>query len=228
MASDRRTGIVVGVLFIMATVASILGAAAQGSVLDDPDYLVQIAANDTRVTLAALLYLLAATSAVATAFLLFPILRRHAEGLATGYVVFRVFENVLYAVGVVGMLVMVTVGTSGGVETAGDSAVLVGTGLSALNHWAVLVGTLIFFSIGSVVLNYVLYRWGLVPRWLSVWGLIGAVLAFIYGLLGFFGVETEMGSPYMVLAMPIALQEMVFAVWLIAKGFNQRQASAIV
>jgi hypothetical protein len=220
MTSDRRTGIIVGALFVTATVASILGSLAQGSALDSPDYLTRIATSESRVTIAALLYLIAASSAVATAFLLLPILRRHAEGLATGYVVFRVFENTLYVFGVVGLLAMVTVGKSEAVGTAGEMTVLAGAVLSALNHWAVLVGTLIFFALGSLVLNYVLYRWVLVPRWLSAWGLIGAVLVFVYGLLGIFGVETEMGSPYMILAMPIALQEMVFAVWLIAKGFN--------
>jgi hypothetical protein len=74
--------------------------------------------------------------------------------------------------------------------------------------------------VGSVTLNYVLHRSRLVPRWLSVWGLISAPLVFVYGLLGIFGAGTGLGSPYMLLAMPLALQEMVFAVWLIAKGLN--------
>jgi hypothetical protein len=56
---------------------------------------------------------------------------------------------------------------------------------------------------------------------LSLWGIIGAVLLVSYGLFGLFGVDTGLGSPFMLLAMPIALQEMVFAGWLIAKGFNR-------
>jgi hypothetical protein len=90
-----------------------------------------------------------------------------------------------------------------------------------LHDWSVLIGTLIFFGLGCLTLNYVLYQSGLVPRWLSLWGIVGAVLVFSYGLLGIFGVDTGLGSPFMLLAMPIALQEMVFAVWLIAKGFNR-------
>ena len=222
MDSDRRIGIVVGALFIVATVGSILGSVALGSVLDGPDYLVNVAAHESRVILAVLLFLVAASSAFATAFLLFPILRRHSEGLAAGYVGIRGFENVFYVAGVVGLLIMLTVSQTDAVGTTGASDLpSMGAALLALHDWSVLIGTLIFFALGSLTINYVLYRSGLVPRWLSLWGIVGAVLVFSYGLLGILGVDTGLGSPFMLLAMPIALQEMVFAVWLIVKGFNR-------
>jgi hypothetical protein len=189
--------------------------------LDGPDYLINIAAHESQVIPAVLLFLIAASSAFATAFLLFPILRRHSEGLAAGYVGLRGFENVFYVAGVVGLLIMLTVSQGEAVSTAGSPDPLVGAALLALHDWSVLIGTLIFFGLGSLTLNYVLYRSRLVPRWLSLWGIVGAVLVFSYGLLGIFGVDTGLGSPFMLLAMPIALQEMVFAVWLIAKGFNR-------
>jgi hypothetical protein len=219
MDSDRRTGTVVGALFIVATAASILGSVALGSVLDGSGYLINVAASESQVILAVLLFLVAASSAFATAFLLFPILRRHSEGLAAGYVGVRGFENVLYVAGTVGLLIMLTVSQN---SVAGSPDLpLLGAALLALHDWSVLIGTLIFFGLGSLTLNYVLYQSGLVPRWLSLWGIVGAVLVFSYGLLGIFGVDTGLGSPFMLLAMPIALQEMVFAVWLIAKGFNR-------
>jgi hypothetical protein len=219
MDSDRKTGIVVGALFIVATAASILGSVALGSVLDGSDYLGNVAASESQVILAVLLFLVAASSAFATAFLLFPILRRHSEGLAAGYVGVRGFENVFYVVGTVGLLIMLTVSQNG---VAGSPDLpLLGAALLALHDWSVLIGTLIFFGLGSLTLNYVLYQSSLVPRWLSLWGIVGAVLVFSYGLLGIFGVDTGLGSPYMLLAMPIALQELVFAIWLIARGFSR-------
>lgn len=223
MDPDRRTGVAVGTLFITATVASILGSVVLGSVLDEPDYLINVAAHESRVIWAALLFLVAASSAFATAFLLFPILRKHAEGLAAGYVGFRAFENVLYVAGVVGLLIMLTVSQNEAAGTAGAPDLLIlGAALLALHDWSVSIGTLIFFGLGGVTLNFVLYRSGLVPRWLSVWGLVGAALTFVYGLCGIFGLDTGLGSPLMLLAMPIAVQEMVFAVWLMARGFDQR------
>ena len=217
--SDRKTAIVAGALFIVATVASILGSVALGSVLDGPGYLTNVATSESQVIVAVLLFLIAASSAFATAFVLFPILRRHSEGLAAGYVGIRGFENVFYVAGVIGLLIMLTVSQNsvgGGSPDPG-----LGVALLALHDWPIAIGTLIFAGLGSMTLNSVLYRSGLVPRWLSLWGIIGAVLLVSYGLLGIFGVDTGLGSPYMLLAMPIALQEMVFAVWLMVKGFNR-------
>ena len=224
MDSDRRTAVVVGALFISATVASLLGAIALGSVLEGPDYLLDLSGHGSRVIAAVLLYLIAASSAFATAFLLLPILRRHAEGLAVGYVVLRTFENVFYVASCVALLMMLTISQSDAITMASPAQVpLLGAALLAFQDWSVLIGTLIFFGLGSLALNYVLYRSRLVPRWLSAWGIVAAPLAFLYGLLGIFGVGTGLGSPFMLLAMPIALQELVFAVWLIAKGFLRHE-----
>lgn len=227
MDSDKRTAIVVGALFVVATVASILGSVVLGSLLDGSRYLVGLSGHEGRVVLAVLLFLIAASSAFGTAFLLFPILRRHAEGLAAGYVGLRAFENVFYVAGSVALLIMLTVSQSDAIGRAGSADVrLLGAGLLALHEWSVLIGTLIFASLGSLTLNYVLYRSRLVPRWLALWGLGGAPLVFLYGLIGIFGWGTGMGSPYMLLAMPIALQEMVFAAWLIVKGFEHGAAES--
>jgi hypothetical protein len=221
--TDRRTAVIVGVLFILATAASILGSVVLGSALDGDDYLASFPGG--QVTLAAVLFLIAATSAFGTAVLLFPILRRHAEGLATGYVGLRAFENILYVAGTVGLLMMLTVSESDAAgATASTDVRVVGAALLALHSWAVLLGTLIFAGLGVLTLNSVLYRSRLVPRWLSVWGLIGGAGVFLYGLLGILGVDAGLGSPYMLLAMPLAFQEMVFAVWLIAKGLQVHEA----
>ena len=224
MDQDRRTARIVGILFIVATVASILGSVALGSVLDGSDYLTTVAAHEGQVITAALLFLIAATSAFATAFLLFPILRRHAEGLAAGYVGLRAFENVFYVASVVGILAMLRVSQS---DTAGSADVsqlaLLGAAMMALRDWSTMIGTLIFAGLGAVTLNYVLYRSRLVPGWLSLWGLVGGGLLFLYGVLGILGVDTGLGSPWMLLAMPIAVEEMVFAGWLLTKGFTSRE-----
>jgi hypothetical protein len=224
MDSDRKTAIVVGSLFISATVASLLGAFALGSVLQGSDYLLDLSDQGGRVIAAVLLYLVAASSAFATAFLLFPILRRHAEGLAAGYVVLRTFENVFYVASSVALLTMLTISQSDALVMADPAQVpLMGAALLAFQDWSVLIGTLIFSGLGVLTLNSVLYRSRLVPRWLSGWGIVAAPLVFLYGLLGILGFGTQLGSPFMLLAMPLALQEMVFAVWLIAKGFHRRE-----
>lgn len=224
MESYRKTGIIVGVLFISATVASLLSAVSLGSILDAPNYLISVSAHGNQMIITVILWLIAATSAVATAFMLFPILRRYIESLSMGYVVLRTFENVFYVIGALILLTILTVSqkyVAGAVDTSYYQ--VLGTLLLELRHWAVLIGTLIFFGLGSMTLNYVLYQSKLIPRWLSLWGFIGAALALLYGLLGIFGIATGLNSPFTLLAMPIFVQEMVFAAWLIVKGFNQNQ-----
>jgi hypothetical protein len=220
--TTRSTGRAVGTLFIAATVGSIAASAVLGSLLDAPDFLTDLATQQGRVILAALIFLVAAASAFATSFLLFPILRRHAEGLAAGYVGLRAFENVFYVFGVVAMLAMLTVSQNDATGPAGaPDLVLLGATLLALHDWSILIGTLIFFALGAATLNSILYRSRLVPRWLSIWGLIGAPMALSYGVAGLLGYGTDLGSPLMLLAMPIAFQELVFAGWLIARGFDR-------
>jgi hypothetical protein len=220
MDTNRTTERVVGTLFIVATVGSIVASAVLGGALDGPDYLIDLSAHQGRIILAALIFLIAATSAFATAFLLFPILRRHDEGLAAGYVGLRAFENVFYIAGIASLLTMLTVSQNDASSVAADLPLL-GATLLAFHDWSILLGTLIFFALGAATLNYVLFRSRLVPRWLAIWGLVGAPLALGYGLLGLLGYGTDLGSPLMLLAMPIAVQEMVFAGRLIVRGFDR-------
>lgn len=96
----------------------------------------------------------------------------------------------------------------------------------ALHDWSLALGTVILFGVGSITLNYVLYKSKLIPHWLSLWGLIGAALVMVYGLFGIITMHTGLDSPLTILAAPIAVQEMVFAVWLIFKGFNPESIAA--
>lgn len=231
MDSYRKTGVIVGILFIIATIASVLSSVSLGSILENPNYLIIVSAQGYQMIMTVLFVLIAAISAVSISFILFPILRMYIESLAMAYVVLRIFENVFYVGSAVILLVMLTVSqkyVAGAVDASFYTTM--GTLLLALQSWAVLIGCLIFFGLGSMALNYVLYRSKLVPRWLSAWGFIGAILAALYGLLGIFGVGMGfdfgndilfmLASPYAILGVPIHLQEMVFAVWLIFKGFN--------
>ena len=116
-----------------------------------------------------------------------------------------------------GMLSMGQDYAAGHLDEAGSQSM--GALLISLRGWSLLFGTLIFLSLGGLALNYILYRSRLVPRWLSAWGLIGDVCILIYGTMGLFGTDTNSFDATTLLAAPIAVQEMVFASWLIIKGF---------
>ena len=141
MDSYRKTGIIVGVLFIVATVASILSAVSLGSILDAPNYLTSVSAHGNQVIITVILWLIAAISAFATSFMLFPILRRHIESLAMGYVGLRPFESVFYVVGALSLLTILTVSqkyVAGAVDASYYTTL--GTLLLALQNWAFYLG----------------------------------------------------------------------------------------
>ena len=224
MNSIRKTAIIVGALFIIATVASSLTVVLTGP-LNAPDGLINVSANATQLIIGALLLLIDSIAVVVIPIMLFPIFKKHNEALALGYVGARIIEGVIFIVGVISLLLLLTLSQE--FVKAGTPDVpyfqTLGTLLLAAHDWAFLLG-LTVFSLGSLTLNYILYQSKLIPRWLSGWGFIGAALTLAASLIPQLGyslsssIDTLMNSP-------IALQEMVFAVWLIVKGFN---SSAIV
>jgi Domain of unknown function (DUF4386) len=130
----------------------------------------------------------------------------------------------LTLVGTLSLLALLTLGQ--GSVAAGPAAALssqaVGDTLLAVHDWVHWFLGGLAFSVGALMYYYLLYRSRLVPRWLSGWGLIGAGLGLVANVYGGFTQEFGFTTVNTVLNIPIGLQEMVLAVWLIAKGFNPR------
>lgn len=220
MTNTRRAERIAGALFILATVSSSIGFILLDPVLDDPDVLANIAANETTVILGAFLLLIDAIAVVAIPALLYPIFKKHNGHLARLYPGSRIVESVVLVIGVVGLLAVVTLSrdyVEGSAEAA--SYRVSGDALIAVYDWGVLLGVMLFFALAGLLLNYLLYRARLVPRWLAVWGLIGISLLLTEGALEAFDVDN-----LAIMSLPFAIQEMVFAVWLIVKGLNESQA----
>ncbi len=223
MNTNRKTAIIVGVLYIIGTVTGILSVVFTKPILDVPDYLIKVSANENQVELGALLVLTMGLALAMVPVMMFPILRKHHEVLALGYVVFRGgLETVTYIAGAISWLLLipfsqeyVTAGTPNApyFHTLGNlilGAAEISTTTSA-----------IVFPLGAMMFYVALYQSKLIPRWLSVWGLVGVTLHLIAtGLAGMFALTSSMSTIQVVLALPIGLQEMVMAVWLIVKGFN--------
>jgi hypothetical protein len=214
MDSNRKTARIVGVLFITALVSAMLSGVFLGST-DDPDYLTAVSANENQVLVGVLFQLSLTASVVAIPIIMFPIFKKQNEGLALGYVVARIFEGFFDAVMAISLLLLLTLSREF-VEAGAPVAPYFqtsGTLLQAVYDWSS-VPENFPYGLGALILNYMFYKSKLVPRWLSGWGLVGGTLMFAMGLLRMFG-----HSVY-VLALPILLNELVLAVWLIVKGFN--------
>src|SRR5271157_1360529 len=226
MNMDKKIAIIAGVLFITATVASILSLPFLEPI-NATNFLVSISANGDQVTIGALLAFIAAVASASIAISLYPVLKKYNEGLALGAVGFRIIEGVFYIVGVMGLLLLVTLSQEFVKAGAPSSSYFqtLGVLLLAGYHWAGNVASLLAFCLGALMYYYIFYKARLVPRWLSIWGLIGATMCLVAGLLGMFQVIGPLSTSQVILAFPFAVQEMALAVWLIIKGFNPSSIS---
>ena len=222
MNNYRMTSIIVGVLYIFGTVAGVLSVIFTGPVLDGSDVVAKVAANPNQLPIGALLVLLMGLALAMVPALLFPIFKKIDEVLAVGYVVFRgALETVSCFALVVLWLLLVVLGqqyAAGGASAAPyfqTMGALLRDGGDAINP----IGTFAF-SLGALMLYTIFYRSHLIPRWISVWGLIAILLHLARGFLVMFHLMSTFSAIDTIVNLPIALQEMVMAVWLIAKGFE--------
>ncbi len=221
MNTYRTNATIAGVLYIIGTAAGVLSLALSQPLRDARDPLVGAAANAGQVTIAALLVLLMGLALAMVPVVLYPVLKRHSGVLALGYVVFRgALETFTCFVTVIAWLLLVALGKLS--IQAGDAAA---PGFQAAGALLVRAGssgatTGIVFCLGALMFYAVLYRSRLVPRWITVWGLAAVVPYLAAEFLVVFDLLDPVSSTGALLFVPMAVQEMVLAVWLIVRGFN--------
>jgi len=210
----------IGWLFVVATVAGVSSVLAMSSTLGDDDLLGAVASNQGALLLGQMLIFVMLTAMVGTAILLRPVLGRHSETLALSYVLARTLEVVMISIGLVAGLLLIPLSWN---AAAGDGdmagAAVLADSLKTTSDWTGYLGAQMIFSISALVLNGAFLRNGLIPRWLAMWGLIGVPLMFASGLLVMFESLNSNTSTLNLLVVPLAVQEMVMAVWMIVKGF---------
>jgi hypothetical protein len=217
MNTDRKAAFLAGLLGILGIIA---GAFSVVPVIDAPEYLTQVSTNAGQVTLGAFSQFLMTVAYVGMAIALYPILRRYNESLALGYVGFKIVAAAFIVIGVIILLVILALSqefVNAGVPTPSHFQTI-GELLRKGRDWVNHVGMILVSSMGGLMLYYTLYRTKLIPGWLSGWGLAGTALTIVASSLFMLRVIGLVTSVYM--NLPLALQEMAFAVWLIVKGVN--------
>ena len=227
MKTYRMNAVMAGALYFLGTVFGVASAIVGGEVLTSivaakplvgVDMLGLVAANSSQLTWGAFLILMMGISLVAMTIFLYPIFRKDSEELAAGMLLFRgALEGSYYFVGALGLLTLVALGNEYTATGAASAALQsMGNVLYQFQDFIGPVGT-IMFLIGAICLYISFYRTRLIPRWLSIWGLIGVVPYMAYALLHFFHLDTGYGF---YLQMVLAPQELVMGAWLVIKGFN--------
>ena len=219
MNSTRKNAVITGVIFIIATVA-VFVADALTPVLTGTDYLTRFSAHPNQVAAGALVYLVSFFASGSIAIAMYPVMKGSNAGLALGSVVFRALEAVFYIVGVVSLLSLLTLGQQFTTAGAADRTSLqaIGNLLVSVRDHAALVAVFAF-CLGAFMYYYLFFQSRLIPRWLSGFGIVAIILMMAACVLALF--SGNLITSYIPMAAPIAVQEMVLAVWLIVKGFNQ-------
>ena len=228
MRTYRGSAIAVGVLFILCSATSILSIVPLGGALVAPVDIATLAANDSRVVMTALIEFVWAVTGAGIAIGLYPVLRKLNPALALGSVAGRLVEAVFVVVGALGLLALLTVSQEAvAAGSAGlASAATVSNLVLAVREWVHGFVALIPFGVGAFMYYVVLYKSRLIPRWLSTWGLVAIVLFMVSTVYAGFTQDFGFTTVNTVLNIPIGLQEMALAIWLIAKGFDQRALAA--
>jgi hypothetical protein len=218
----RKTALITGVLFIITIVFSIPGALLYGPLVNDPNYIVGPGA-DTQVALGAFFEIVVGVANIGTAVTLFPILKRQNEGVALGYVASRVVESTIIAVGIISVLSVVTLRQdfAGGARADAGSFLAVGTALVAVHSWTFLLGPGLLAGFGNgLLLGYLMYRSGLVPRPMASLGLIGGPLVSTSGIAVLFGLYDQVSVWSGIATVPEFIWEAALGIYLIVKGFR--------
>jgi hypothetical protein len=215
----RRTARIAGALYLI-TFISIPTLTLYKPVKNNADFVLGVG-SQTGVLWGALTEVIVALAGIGTAVVLYPVARRQSETAARGFVTVRVLEACMIFTGVVAMLSIVSLRHTA--TTAGaDPAALVTTGhaLVAVYNATFLLGQSLMPPLSGLLLGYVMYKSGLVPRILPVIGLIGAPLLIASDLAIFFDVYEPISPIAVIAALPIAAWEFSLGVWMLFKGFK--------
>jgi hypothetical protein len=218
MSPDRRTAVAAGSLFLLTEAAAIAGAALYRPLLGAAEGRLAQGA-DTRALFGVLCEVVLVVAVAGTGAALFPVLRRHGEGLALGYAFGRLMEAAVIALGIVAVLALVTLRRDTGAEGGVDAA------LVAVHDWTFLLGPNIALGLNTVLLAYLAYRARLVPRFIAVLGLVGGPLICASAVAVMFGAYAQLSVAGAAAALPVLAWELGLAGWLIIRGFGPGSAT---
>ena len=217
--AQQRRARIFGVLFAGTFITSIAGLLLYDPVLNDTDYILGDGAA-TRVQLGALFEVFLAITNIGTAVVIWPIVRRQSETLALSFVASRMVESVIILVGVISVLSIVTLRedfAAGGADAG--SLTVAGESLVAIKDLTFLLGPGFCVGVNGLLLGYLFYRSGLVPRWMAVFGLVGGPLIFASAIAVLFGAYEQDGAHFL-FSIPEIAFELSITIYTIVKGFK--------
>jgi hypothetical protein len=219
--AEQRTARVMGAWFLGTFIFSIPAFFLYEPILSNVDFVLG-RGDDTRVAGGALLEILLAVSGIATAVVIYPIVKRVNQSVALGYIGSRTVESILILIGVLSFMSVIALRHDlTAVESTEGVLVDLGRALVAIHEQTRLLGPQFCAGLGNgILLGYLMWRSRLLPRPLVIFGLVGGPLALVAGtgvLMGAWDITS--GLPVAMTA-PEAFWELSLSIWLLIKGFR--------
>ena len=229
MVSHRSSATAVGILFVVATGCYIIGQSVYAPITGSAEVLDVAYGRRGWVIVGVLVELVGILAIPLIALLFYPVLRVYDERGALAYGGIRIVEAVGLLLPATVAWALVEMSQLHGLSDPATASwwVVVGEGFQAVSGASFLISVAFVFPLGALLLNGMLWRFRLVPRAISGWGLAGAGVLLVGSILDVFEMLPPV-SPILiegVLAGPIAVQEMALAGWLIVKGINEGSPS---
>lgn len=229
MSHARISAFIIGIFYIIAAISSIVAVILYQPILTADWYAVVQNGHQQTLLFGVLNDLLLVVSAVGTAVMFFPFLRRVNETIALFHLCFRFMEAVLISIGVIGILALIqlSIGYDQGVFQSAEVIKATGMALQAFHRWTFLLGPNFMLGINTAMYSFLLIKSGLVPKNLARFGFMTALLVFIAGQLDFWGVIAPTSAVKGLLALPVGIFEISLALYLMTKGFRKEALKAL-
>lgn len=223
-ANQRRAEIVIAALFLVTAVASIPGAFVLDAILNASNYLAQVFPNKGAVELGSLMWSINNIGIVFIAVFAFGLLRKLDEALAVGYLACRIIEGTIMIVGIGATLLLIPLSQEFLKAGAPQSSwfLTIGDVLKQAKFLGLTGLSLPMLGLGGLLFTWMLFRFRLVPRGISVVGLIGYAVVLLGSIAGWFGlIDVAPGGNGTIFALPVATFEIILLpFWLLFRGFK--------
>lgn len=223
MKNAKKNAVAAGILYIIAAVASISGLALYDPILKSQNYIISDGLFNNQIYWGAFLEIITTFSVIGITISLFPILKKVNLTLSIGHVCFRLLEATIILIGTLCVISVVSLNQEyiKEVNPNRENYLMAYKILIELKNWTFLFGPNLVLAPSTIITGYLLYKSNLVPKVISILGIIGGLLIFISGLFVIFGLYEQISVWGIVCAIPVFFFEMSLALWLIFKGVTE-------
>uniref|UniRef100_UPI004047CFF0 DUF4386 domain-containing protein n=1 Tax=Bacteroidota TaxID=976 RepID=UPI004047CFF0 len=219
MNSNNKISKIAGALIILGIISGILSIVSS---VESDNFLNEVYPNKNRVLIGGIFQFLLVPIYIGFSLVLYPVLKKYNKTLSIGFVGFRIMAGVFQLLGIILLPIFILLSQKFLTQTNTDLILYetIGEMLKLFRDLTNHLGVILATGLGNLLLYYILFKGKLIPVWLSIWGIIGNALIMIASFLLLFELIEVISTEYGIMTIPLVLQEVVLAIWLIAKGLK--------